>query len=214
MLNYIVLPYFNLIHTYNMLQSINENILVYMNSFTSNDIVANVVRFMADLPIFFLPIFLITAWLCICFNKGNSSVEKSKLLLMTYTPVLAVVINIIIQQFVHFSRPETALEWKTTLILSHIPDASFPSDHAAVWMAFATALFLAGYKKTAWIFLPFAIMMNVSRVMVWVHWPFDVLAGSIVWIASAFVIFRLFAELKLVKTVNAFIIKIAALLKL
>ncbi len=214
MLNYIVLPYFNLISTYNMLQSINENLLVYMNSFTSNEVIANIVRFMADLPIFFLPIFLVTAWIYICFKKENSVSEKSKLLLMTYAPVVAVTINIIIQQFVHFSRPETALEWKATLILSHIPDASFPSDHAGVGMAFAMSLFLAGYTKIAWVFLPFAIMMNISRVMVGVHWPFDILAGSIVGIASAFVVFKVFAELKLVKTVNAFIIKIAAFLKL
>tara|TARA_Y100001960_G_scaffold309241_1_gene367423 strand:- start:337 stop:618 length:282 start_codon:yes stop_codon:yes gene_type:complete len=93
-----------------MLQSINENLLVYMNSFTSNEVIANIVRFMADLPIFFLPIFLVTAWIYICFKKENSVSEKSKLLLMTYAPVVAVTINIIIQQFVHFSRPETALE--------------------------------------------------------------------------------------------------------
>jgi membrane-associated phospholipid phosphatase len=49
--------------------------------------------------------------------------------------------------------------------MSHIPDASFPSDHTAVSIAFVTALFLSGYKKIAIIFLPFALIMNVSRII-------------------------------------------------
>jgi membrane-associated phospholipid phosphatase len=48
--------------------------------------------------------------------------------------VLAVIINLIIQQFFFFERPETLI----TPILKHIPDASFPSDHTSVSFAFLT----------------------------------------------------------------------------
>jgi undecaprenyl-diphosphatase len=65
-------------------------------------------------------------------------------------------------------------------LLDHIPDASFPSDHASVSVAFLTALYLTGYKKVFWAFMPWVILMNLCRVIAGVHWPFDILAGTIV----------------------------------
>ena len=49
--------------------------------------------------------------------------------------------------------------------MSHVPDASFPSDHATVSIAFLTSLFLANYKRIGLIFLPFVIIMNLSRII-------------------------------------------------
>jgi undecaprenyl-diphosphatase len=100
------------------------------------------------------------------------------------------------------------------LLLDHIPDASFPSDHATVSVAFLTSLFLAWYKKTWFIFTPFVIFMLLSRIILWVHWPFDILVWSLVWIFSSFVVFKYITKIKTINKVNKFLIKIMSFIKL
>jgi len=72
-------------------------------------------------------------WLKYTFiDKENT--KKSNLLNIFYITSLAVTINIIVQHFFDIQRPDSLI----TPILHHIPDASFPSDHAAVSFAFLT----------------------------------------------------------------------------
>ena len=155
------------------MHDMNVILLQYLNSFTQYEIVQDFVFLFADLPIFFLPIFLVVLW-CYYSWKEKSIEEKKTLMYIFYACVIAILISLLIQQFIHLERPETALINSGKLLLDHIPDASFPSDHASVSVAFLVALFLFGYKKVFWYFLPFAIIMNISRVVGGVHWPFDV----------------------------------------
>jgi undecaprenyl-diphosphatase len=120
------------------LQNINKEILLSLNSLTDIKIISDIVYIFADAPIFLIPLFLLCFWI----YKRKDNIKKEQLLLIFYSIVFAVAINIVIQQFVHLERPETALHGATKLLLKHIPDASFPSDHASVSFAFLTSLFL------------------------------------------------------------------------
>lgn len=165
-----------------MIETFDKAGLEFFNSLTSSPAIKEVVYLMADYPIFFLPIFLITAWLYHTFKAKNPTKKKEKLLWIFYWVVTSVVFNVILQQFVHRDRPETFLENKANFTLSHIPDASFPSDHASVAIAFLTGLYIFGYKKTATIIAPLFVLMLLSRVAGWVHWPTDIISWAIVWI--------------------------------
>jgi undecaprenyl-diphosphatase len=121
---------------------------------------------------------------------------------------------LIIKQFVSIDRPETVLEWVWKLLLKHIPDASFPSDHSAVSTAFLLSLFYTNYKKIWYLFLIFTILMCTSRIILWVHWPFDILAGILVWVLSAIISFKVLKWNKYVDIFNKFILKLANYLKL
>lgn len=201
-----------------MLQEINRQILLNLNSLTSLEFIEKTVYIFADAPIFFLPIFLVIMWIYHThFHSTYAPIieqKKEKLLLIFYSCVIWIIIALIIQQFVTLERPESFIENYWKLLISHIPDASFPSDHATVSFAFLTSLFLAWYKKTWLLFLPFVIIMNLSRVIAWIHWPFDIVAWLLVWIFSAIITFKILGENKLVKKLNLWIIKTISIFKL
>jgi len=190
----------------NIFLKINHYISENLNNFVLHNHLENFISKSADLPIFFLPIFLITAWLFWTYKFKNNQ-EKEKLLNIFWWVVLAIITNLIIQHFFFFERPETLI----TPILKHIPDASFPSDHAAVSFAFLTWLFLAWYKKIWYIFTPFVIIMNISRIAGGVHWFFDIIAGMIIWIISSIIIFKNNNKLK---KLNKLIINLMNYIKL
>ncbi len=206
------------------MQEINKEILIYLNSLTEYDFISNIASLMADLPIFFLPIFLSGMWIYYTYRKNSniitelhltkSLLEKENLLYIFYSVVIWITISLLIQQVVQVDRPEEALKGAWTLILSHIPDASFPSDHATVAIAFLTSLFLAWFKRVWLFFAPFAILMIVSRVVLWVHWPFDIIVWSLVGIFSSFLTFNYITKLALVNKLNQFIVKTLNYIKL
>ena len=115
----------------NIFLEINKNVWTYLNNFVIENWLEKYVTIFADGPIFFLPIFLL--WYRIFYTyKNKNDNEKNILIKIFYSAILAVVINLIIQQFFHFDRPESIVK----PLIEHIPDASFPSDHAAVSFAF------------------------------------------------------------------------------
>lgn len=197
---------------FNMLQKINENLLIYLNSFSKNEFIANMVWVFADLPIFFIPLFLVIAWFYYAYKKNNE--EKINLILIFYSCFIWVLIALLIQQIIHFDRPENYIEWTWNLLLKHIPDASFPSDHATVGFAFLVSLFFTWYKKIFWIYLPFVILMWLSRVIAWIHWPFDIIAWLIIWIIASIITFYYIKKLEIIKNLNKLILKFASFLKL
>jgi membrane-associated phospholipid phosphatase len=199
-----------------MFQEINKNLLISLNSLLEYRFFEQITLVFVDSPIFFLPIFLIWAWIYSTYKirSTNGFIEKNNLLFIFYGTVIAIIISLWIQQVVTLERPETVIEWIWKLILKHIPDASFPSDHATVSVAFLCWLFLAWYRRVAYCFLPFVILMNVSRIIVGVHWPLDIVAWTIVWILWSYITFKILSKSKLVKIWNQFIIKTLSYIKL
>ncbi len=195
-----------------MIENFNTTWLIFFNNFAQWDLWIKIFAYIADLPIFFLPLFLVFMWLYYVIKNKNE--QKISLLFLVYSTFVALFINILVQKIVHFERPETALQNSGNLILDHIPDASFPSDHTAVSIAFVTALYLFGYKKVALIFLPFALAMNISRIVVWVHWPLDVIVGTVIWFLSAIFVYKIVQHFEIIKKLNIQILKLSAFFRL
>jgi len=192
----------------NFFEQTNEQTSSMLNNFVRENNMQKYISTFADLPIFFTPIFLISAWLYWTFK--NKDIEKKRDLIYIFvSPILAVIINLIIQHFIHIKRPETFIE----PILNHIPDASFPSDHAAVSFAFLIAIYLFGYRKIFWIFLLFVLLMDLSRIAWWVHWLWDIIAGMFIWWFSAFIVWK-FRKVGFMQKITSFILKVASIFRL
>jgi undecaprenyl-diphosphatase len=193
------------------LQNINQATLIYLNSLWQYSIIQKMAIIFADAPILFLPVFFL--WLWFYYNYKKDTWAKTNLLVIFYSIVVAILLSVGIQHVVYVQRPLLFLGVHAKFILSHIPDASFPSDHATVSSAFLIGILLAGYKKTFWIFLPFVCAMLLSRVIAWVHWPFDILAWIFIGSLTSVGVYKM-KSTKCVTSLNAGILKIASFIRL
>jgi undecaprenyl-diphosphatase len=188
---------------------LNSYIFNFLHSFSYIPFVG----YLADFPIFFLPLFLVGIWLYYTFWKGEDD-KRIELLHIFYACALALAFSYIIKQFVDIERPERYLEETANLIMHNIPEKSFPSDHATVSLAFAISLLFMNFTRTWYIFLGFAIIMNICRVIVGVHWPLDIIAGMVTGILWAYIFFMYLEKVKLVKKLDTLIIKVIKIIRL
>lgn len=90
----------------------------------------------------------------------------------------------VISGLVGRSRPFVADPSGVHVFAHHAADASFPSDHATAAVAIAVAILL---RKRAWGIAALAVAMVVSigRIALGLHYPSDVLAGTVLGTAAA-----------------------------
>ncbi len=98
-----------------------------------------------------------------------------------------IIANLIIKHIV--IRPRPYMQYTDLIPLVEKPlDSSFPSGHAANVFAAATAIFLNN-KKYGIIAIVFAVVVCFSRLYNLVHYPTDVLAGILIGIGAALLVY-------------------------
>jgi len=116
-----------------------------------------------------------TLWLLFFDQKRGRIVFLTLILGVILTDQIS---SQLIKELVGRIRPCHALD-HINLLVSCGPGKSFPSSHAA--NNFAAAFILSFfYKKNQWVFFTTASLIALSRVVVGVHYPADILAGAIV----------------------------------
>lgn len=191
---------------------LNTALFQSLNELTRYDIISVLAPLVADLPIFFLPLFLM--WMWIYYSVKNMKNLKEALLHIFYACVIVIFFSYLIKSQVDVPRPETAISEAWKLLLHKIPESSFPSDHASVSFAFLASLYFAKYKRVFWGFLPWVILMNICRIISGVHWPLDIIAWAFIWVFAAYLSFYQVIKIKFVKKVNSLIIQLMSYIKL
>ena len=163
-------------------------ILETLNDFADkNYIVSKYVPVTADIFVFTYPFYLVALYLYWVFNKNID--YKYASLYIFFSWFASVLASQAFQFLVIKDRPEDHISSKKNLILEHLPDISFPSDHATLSITIATSTLLWWIKSNNKFFLHFSLVlyifaftMWVSRVMGWVHRPTDIIAGLFLWV--------------------------------
>lgn len=152
----------------------------------------------ADIFVFVYPIFL-TYW----YLRGmitKNKLFKQDALIIFFSCLFSVIVNILSQQFFDKQRPiyelGTVVVDKDTILHQFLPVTSFPSDHAVVTFSIAMAtllLALRSYNKNLKIWsgflFVFAVITGLCRIGTTVHRTTDILAGVVVGLLTPIVLF-------------------------
>ena len=104
--------------------------------------------------------------------------RKTGVIMMAALLVDVLLCNVLIKNLVARTRPfdvNTAVQ----LLVAKPRDYSFPSGHTAASFASVTALYLAGEKKIWKVALVLAVLIALSRLYLYVHYPTDIIGGVV-----------------------------------
>lgn len=95
-----------------------------------------------------------------------------------------------------YSHPRPFMMGLGTPLIQHVPEISFPSDHATfLFTASIFLLFDRNWRKQGLILFCFAQVSAWSRVYAGIHFPFDILGSMLVAMAAAALISSLRLQL-------------------
>jgi len=167
-----------------LFDELNQGMFLSINS------IANKFSWLDNIAILsaeYLPFMFIGVLLYLWFVEKQDNKESS--LYAGYSVLFALTINWFIASFYFHSRP--FMDGLGTALISHDPDASFPSDHTTFLISIALTLtFIKETKKPGLLLCVFAAIGGLARVFCGVHYPFDIV-GSLLTstVASLIVIY-------------------------
>lgn len=164
--------------------------------------------FLAEWLGYFLILLLVTPLLLTLFIRSSriSSWARSLLLKLSYYREILIVslASAFISRFVFVStiryfyynpRPFEVLGGINRLI-DHEATGSLPSGHASFYFALAAGIYFYN-RKLGYLYFLAAGLMGFARVFAGVHWPLDILAGAILGVITAIIVYRFKNRLKM-----------------
>ena len=108
-------------------------------------------------------------------NTWDVFLQKKKEILIAFMAgIVAWILDFFLKVLFHIPRPADIFPQIHTLFPEN--GFSFPSGHATFFMALAFSIFFF-HKKAGYIFICFAILIGVARIIAGVHFPIDILSG-------------------------------------
>ncbi|KKR83277.1 MAG: Phosphoesterase PA-phosphatase related protein, partial [Candidatus Nomurabacteria bacterium GW2011_GWA2_40_97] len=102
--------------------------------------------------------------------------SRKELILLCISGGLAYAFAKILKILMHTERPFVLFPQVTSLFLE--TGYAFPSGHTAVASAIAFLIYFYN-KKAGYIFMLFALLIGIARIIAGVHFPVDILGGFI-----------------------------------
>lgn len=164
---------------------LNERIFYFFNSFAGNsNLVDSLIIFLANDVPWFLIIFTLVYFIFIKKNPRRLLIVF--LVVATSAGVTAVC------KWLIFQHP------RPFLILPHVHQliniygfGSFPSQHATILAAIATAVFIYDRRIGAWLAI-LTLFVGLARIAAGIHFPIDILTGFAIGLTVTFLSYRLY----------------------
>lgn len=177
----------------------------------SSHVQVTLIRFGTDLEVALVVLLLVGLWLYGVYRKEDQF--KGDALMMFYSIAFAFGIYVILNLGLPFRpRPETVSAIRP--LVDHLPDNSFPSGHAIFFGASVLAAFYYTRRWIAGVLLVTGAYMVLSRVLAGIHYPGDILAGTIIGLLGAYMIYRMRTTKLMTDYLLLYPVKIAAFFKL
>src|SRR3989344_5189935 len=118
------------------------------------------------------------------YNLAHQSVFFDELIVFFAAGVTLIIAHFL-KILINMPRPFDAIANVSALFTES--GQAFPSGHAAFFSALAFAIFFIN-KKAGYVFMLFALLIGLARIMAGVHFPVDILGGFTLGIAVAFLV--------------------------
>ncbi|MFI6962497.1 phosphatase PAP2 family protein [Streptomyces sp. NPDC050255] len=133
----------------------------------------SVVRAWSDYGLALFALLMLASW----WRSRPADPARTAMALCTPLVVVAAYLaNDLVKSVFHEQRPCRTLHVVTVEACPALGDWSFPSNHAAIAAAAATAVWLTGRRIGA-VAVAAALLMGASRVWIGAHYPHDVVIG-------------------------------------
>lgn len=185
--------------------NLNVSLFLLINSLAGKSAFMNqAMIFSAKYLIFLVPAFLIFLW----FVKGKNNEMRKEALFIFTACLLSFLIGVVIGWFYFHPRPFAM--HLGTLLLQHVADSSFPSDHGLILFSVAFSLLFLKKYKTGIAFMLVGLLVEFARIFVGFHFPADILGSFVIAFISVVALYLLKDKLywvysKVLKVTNKFI---------
>jgi undecaprenyl-diphosphatase len=166
---------------------IDQSIFWFLNTTTANPLLDKVMPFITERDNWFLLYIFLFFFFFLKLGKYGAVVSIVVILAVTLVDQTT---SSILKPLFERLRPCHELEG-VRLLVGCGGKYGFPSSHAANFFAAAT-VFSVFFPKYKILYLVIAFLVAYSRVYVGVHYPSDVIAGSLVGALGAFILCRLY----------------------
>ena len=164
----------------NLLSSLDDNILLFFQEAIRNPVLTPILRVITTLGNGGAIWIVLTIFMLLLPKTRKVGFMTTLSLIGTL-----LVNNLFLKNVVNRTRPYEVIEGLTYLVRAPV-DSSFPSGHSACSFAVACIMFRRMTKKYGVPAMILAILIALSRLYVGVHYPSDVLFGTISGIAISY----------------------------
>ena len=158
----------------------NQALFLWLNNLVGQSAVFDVLVLFAARDLFFI---LVVGYVVVVF--GEPARRRPRLVVDTILcSLLAFQFVILIHAVYPLARPQ-ATDLPVKVLIEYANYQFFPSQHT-LFAFFLAAIVFSCRKKLGIAYLAGATIIGLSRIVVGVHWPLDVLAGALIGLAFGY----------------------------
>lgn len=141
---------------------------------------------------------IVAAILTLCYFTYQSieGLSLRRFIFMTREMILILIsicaswfLSYLIKISLNMPRPYIRFATETTQLFNYAEGMhSFPSGHATLFMALAVMIGLH-HKRAGYIFIIFAVLISIARVVSGIHFPIDILFGWIIGAGVSYLVY-------------------------